>query len=318
MSTPLSRRGEDLMKFSNVLTIGFCFLVSSCSFFDYITNKVFVNDVYVEYQNIITVTYPSSKTNCSLIVLLPMHYSSKQTIINESFSLKPQILKSYNNRYALFDLSSNVDKVITITCLLKLHRSFFDLHNHPLNTIPLLTCSEIKEYLGAEKYLEVNSQELIHVASKLLGKNDLETVKNTYKYVKNHIRYTGVNANDNGALYAYNSKIGDCTEYSDLFITLCRINKIPARFIEGCTTIGKYNLYAWAEAYISGYGWLSFDPTWGDHDIFTRFDSLKNSYIYLSNIRNDEIIKNSIFHYNCLIFSNNLVKYNITYKTKIL
>jgi hypothetical protein len=65
-----------------------------------------------------------------------------------------------------------------------------------------------------------------------------------------------------------------CTEFTDLFITLCRIKGIPAREIEGFaysnnTKIKPINintdiLHAWPQYYDSSQkAWISVDPTWG-------------------------------------------------------
>lgn len=288
----------------------------SCTVFNTIQGKVFEDEVIVEYTNTITVNYPDTRTDCFLMILLPMHYAGKQTVLSEVFSLQPKYIQSNNNRYAVFDLSSNKDSKIIIRCMVKLYRSAFEPGSKPDITIEKLTDSEHAVYVGGEQYLEVDSQELQEKAKQLVGRNEIETIEKTYDFVRKHITYKGVNHNDNGAVYVYRKEKGDCTEYSDLFVTLCRINDIPARFVEGCTTIGSYNLHAWAEVYIDGHGWVAFDPTWGDNDIFTHFDSMKNTYIYLSAIRNDE--KLDYYHFSCIRYIDNPVTYSVRYKTKVL
>lgn len=59
---------------------------------------------------------------------------------------------------------------------------------------------------------------------------------------------------------------GVCQDYAHLFISVCRKNKIPARYVsgylnQGAGFIGTSQLHAWAEAMIPGLGWVGFDST---------------------------------------------------------
>lgn len=79
-------------------------------------------------------------------------------------------------------------------------------------------------------------------------------------YDANGIRYT--------SSQAFHEKIGDCSEFSDLLITLHRLSGIPSRLKEGMIVIpnkdGTYSLegHAWVE-FLSPKGWIPTDPTWG-------------------------------------------------------
>jgi len=65
------------------------------------------------------------------------------------------------------------------------------------------------------------------------------------------------------------NKIGTCDEFSSLFIALCRSLGIPARYVSGVAysnipELEGFGNHAWAEAYFPGYGWVPFDPTYGE------------------------------------------------------
>jgi transglutaminase-like putative cysteine protease len=59
---------------------------------------------------------------------------------------------------------------------------------------------------------------------------------------------------------------GVCQDFAHLFISVCRQNKIPARYVsgylnQGAGFTGTSQLHAWAEALIPELGWVGFDAT---------------------------------------------------------
>jgi hypothetical protein len=59
---------------------------------------------------------------------------------------------------------------------------------------------------------------------------------------------------------------GVCQDFTHLFISLARINGIPARYVSGYLNqesdlTGSAALHAWAEALVPGVGWIGFDST---------------------------------------------------------
>lgn len=59
---------------------------------------------------------------------------------------------------------------------------------------------------------------------------------------------------------------GVCQDFAHLFISVCRKNKIPTRYVsgylhQGAAFIGSSQLHAWVEAFIPELGWIGFDAT---------------------------------------------------------
>jgi transglutaminase-like putative cysteine protease len=72
--------------------------------------------------------------------------------------------------------------------------------------------------------------------------------------------------------FLFQSRKGYCVHYATAFVLLARSMGIPARYVQGYyirrgkngPTIVTGNMaHAWPEAYIRGFGWLSFEPTPG-------------------------------------------------------
>jgi hypothetical protein len=61
-------------------------------------------------------------------------------------------------------------------------------------------------------------------------------------------------------------RMGVCQDFAHVFISVCRQNKIPARYVSGYLSqgagfTGSSQLHAWVEALIPQLGWTGFDPT---------------------------------------------------------
>ncbi|MDO4484793.1 MAG: transglutaminase-like domain-containing protein [Clostridia bacterium] len=84
------------------------------------------------------------------------------------------------------------------------------------------------------------------------------TQKITYSFVRDYFQI-----DDIGEYCALNSK-GDCGLQALLFIALCRISGIPARWQSGMSIDDDYvGAHDWAQFYVDGWGWLFCDPSYG-------------------------------------------------------
>lgn len=75
---------------------------------------------------------------------------------------------------------------------------------------------------------------------------------------------------------------GVCQDFVNLFIAICRENKIPSRYVsgylhQGVGFQGDAQMHAWVEAYLPGAGWIGFDPT---NNLLTDHHFIKVSHGY--------------------------------------
>ncbi len=234
--------------------------------------------------------------------LLPRTIPNKQNI-KLSYSVKPKkVFMKNRNRYAKF-VFNHPRKDFTLTIKVKA-----ELFRYDLSTAASKQLAEPNEfvklttYLRDEKYLEKDDLSIKRIAKTLRGRNEISRVRNIYNYVIGNLEYSKYNKKDMGAITAVRRKKGDCSEYADLFVALCRAKKIPARVVSGYLTEYKVTTkHSWAEVYLEGLGWVPFDPTIGDvEDVSAQkrfFKDLSPIYIYLSHIRSDPVLDNGGFYY---------------------
>lgn len=138
-----------------------------------------------------------------------------------------------------------------------------EMRNHP----EMESLVPDKEYTAARKYIESDHPLLIKKTEELRGKNSRETAGNIHNWVAGNLRYSGYLKNERGALYALRNRTGDCTEYMDLFVAMCRAVNIPARCVGGYVVtedrvLNPSEYHNWAQFY-DGRAWQTADPQKG-------------------------------------------------------
>ena len=110
-----------------------------------------------------------------------------------------------------------------------------------------------------------------------LEKLTKQIVKNEQNpYIKSKLIYDWITDNflysyapeystiENLTKYTFEHKYGDCGQQGMLFITMCKIAGVPARWQSGWYINPEdYDMHDWAEIYIQPYGWIPVDVYWG-------------------------------------------------------
>ena len=143
--------------------------------------------------------------------------------------------------------------------------------------IPLIKTDEypsqiIRNYTTGTTFWETFSPKIKQVADDLYlksGSNANLYIKNSFLFVNQEIKLKQPLTTRFGASKALMLHEGDCDELSDLFITLLRAKRVPARRVVGyfIKMRSKESItaepHAWAEAYFPNIGWIPFDPAMG-------------------------------------------------------
>jgi transglutaminase-like putative cysteine protease len=91
--------------------------------------------------------------------------------------------------------------------------------------------------------------------------------KKFYDWIAENIKYSYAieySTIRNISDYCRTKGYGDCGQEAMLFITLCRLNGIPARWQTGWNTFpGAQTIHDWSEIYLAPYGWVPVDPYMG-------------------------------------------------------
>lgn len=251
----------------------------------------------VEFELSYKFSVPGETHNIEFTVLVPKTIPGRQNIISIKYSPRPSgIIDKNENRYARF-IFNNPDRYEKVRMSVKVELFRYDLFTARKNRDTYCRQNEqLNDFLIDEKYIEKDNRLIREIAEEIEGKTEVDVVKNIYDYVLDNMQYGILGRKNFGAVKAAQLGKGDCTEYSDLFVALCRAKNIPARVISGYIVgFGKNSTkHNWAEVYLQQFGWVPFDPSNGDiRNPLIRgraFSNLRLAYIYLSGIRNDALL----------------------------
>lgn len=126
--------------------------------------------------------------------------------------------------------------------------------------------TELDQYLKSLDYWPVKNQTIQQAANEAVDgeSNSYLAAKKIVEYVNDRLEYDNQSYRL-GALQAYLYRWGDCSEYTDLSITLARAAGLPARACYGWGyRENKLVGHVWPEFYFPNVGWQPADPTWVD------------------------------------------------------
>ena len=102
-----------------------------------------------------------------------------------------------------------------------------------LTDVPADCAIQAGLFLGPERLVEIDAPAFQRLAPAFPDADRSRRVRAIFDWVAGHVQDSGLSARDRGALHALEKGKGDCTEYTALFVALCRRNGIPARGVGG-------------------------------------------------------------------------------------
>lgn len=139
----------------------------------------------------------------------------------------------------------------------------------PARVLPYRTDAPEFAYYTAERrpHIDFSNDELKKVAASLTADgqtNPLILARRAYDWVARNCIYQYAreySTLDNISAYTATRRAGDCGQHGMLFIALCRMCGVPARWATGWEAFdGTGGMHDWTEFFVEPYGWLPADP----------------------------------------------------------
>lgn len=241
----------------------------------------------------------SSKIGEIIRVYLPIPKEAQQIKSIKILSTSPNVKlispKDYPQRTVYFEEKVKGEDVFTVEYSYENHIKYNKLnYNNVSNTQPNFCTEEKLPHIAFTPYLIRLTQEVTENET-----NPLKKARKIYDYITQNVHYSFVReyaAFTNIPEYAALNLKGDCGVQALLFITMCRIAKIPVRWQSGLyVTPFSIGCHDWTEFYIAPYGWLFADLSFGGSAY--RKGNIKRWNYYFGNLDPFRMVANSDFQY---------------------
>lgn len=234
-----------------------------------------------------------------LPVPMNIDQSSEVKILNTSAGLVSINDESYPARTAYFEASNQTNFFVEYSFI---NTSVY----HNLNDDEVLPYNQdFTEYLSEQKPHIIFSDYLKNLVSSIIKDetNPLIKARLIYQYITSHIMYSFMRPYMTLPViseYVTTSLKGDCGVQALLFITMCRIAGVPAKWQSGLfiDEDGSNGCHDWAMFYIEPYGWLFADCSFGGGA--HRFGYTDREEFYFGNLEPYRIVQATAFQYDLL------------------
>lgn len=215
------------------------------------------------------------------ILILDVHIAlpenrDNQTILGKfEYSINPtQILTDkWGQQTALFhfqELKPGDKTEIKVTSVFESYNVRYFIYPEEVGSLNDIPKDIMDKYLLDDEKYQINSKIIQETIRKVVGdeKNPYWIMRNIHQYLIGHLQYIMDGAWDTAPTVITNGH-GSCSEYSFVFIALCKAAGLPTRYV-GSTWDRKELAYMddvyhrWVEVYLPNYGWIPTDPTHGD------------------------------------------------------
>jgi transglutaminase superfamily protein len=148
-------------------------------------------------------------------------------------------------------------------------RTTFDVMRNEVrgSTSELMDDPMVAQFLNSDARVPIDGKPLTLLAGRKLPMEQLPLARALYDLVNSHMRYSkeGTGWGQGDAVWACDSKYGNCSDFHSLFISLSRSQGVPAKFEigyplpakRGRGEIAGYHCWAWFKP--RGQGWIPVD-----------------------------------------------------------
>jgi transglutaminase-like putative cysteine protease len=195
---------------------------------------------------------------------------------------------TYGNRILYLETSADKDGRISLLLTYRVVRREIGIEPRAAPAKPLQ--DKVQRFLQADDKVPIGGKPVELLKGKKVPTDPLESAKLFYDIVNQHMHYgkkgTGWGRGD--ALWACDSRSGNCTDFHSLFIALARSHKIPAKFeigfslppAHGAGKIGGYHCWAW---------FLPAGKTWVPVDISEANRHPEKAAYFFGNLTEDRV-----------------------------
>lgn len=191
--------------------------------------------------------------------------------------------------YEIENLKANESETIHMITTAKIWDIRYFIYPDQVGSLEEMPEDVVNLYLNNNKKYQLHHPVIRDAVKEAVGeeKNPYWIMRNIFNYVIDNMYYE-MEGGWNTAPAVLDRGNGSCSEYSFVFISMCRSAGIPARYVGSAVVRGDDAsmddvFHRWVEVYLPNYGWIMVDPSGGDNedprDQASYIGSLSNRFL---------------------------------------
>ncbi len=218
---------------------------------------------------------PGTVKTLDIYLAIPHDLNSQELLEPVVFDPPPKdvLTDKWGQKVAHFqfaDLPPTQFTNVTMLASAKLYQTRYFVFPDKVGTLAEIPKDVREKYLVDDTKFSLENPIIRNAVKKAVGDetNPYWIARKIYNYVIEHMEYE-LAGGWNIAPTVLDRGNGSCSEYSFVYISMCRAAGLPTRYVGSLVIRGDDASYddvfhRWVEVYLPNYGWLPVDPSGGD------------------------------------------------------
>jgi transglutaminase-like putative cysteine protease/sugar lactone lactonase YvrE len=219
---------------------------------------------------------PGMVTTADLHIAVPVNRHNQELIGESSYNIRPTdfVTDRWGQRTAHFhfeNIKAGETKTVEMLTTAKTWEVRYFIFPDRVGSIGEIP-GDLEMYLEDNEKFQITHPVIRDAVKTVAGdkENPYWIVRDIFDYINANMYYE-MTGGWNTAPTVLSRGNGSCSEYTFVFISMCRAAGIPARYAGSVVVRGEDAsmddvFHRWAEVYLPNYGWIPVDPSRGDAD----------------------------------------------------
>ncbi|MCX6234399.1 MAG: PQQ-binding-like beta-propeller repeat protein [Bacteroidetes bacterium] len=192
--------------------------------------------------------------------------------------------------YRFENISPGENREVVMTTEARIYQIRYFLFPDKIGTIDEIPADISALYLEDNEKYQIHHPVIQDAVKKVVGdeKNAYWIARKIFNYLIENMYYEMVGGWNTAPTVLARGN-GSCSEYSFVYISMCRAAGLPARYVGAVVVRGDATamddvFHRWVEVYLPNYGWIPIDPSGGDQD------TPRNQAMYIGNLSNRYLV----------------------------
>jgi sugar lactone lactonase YvrE len=219
---------------------------------------------------------PGAITTTDLHIAIPGNRDNQELLTEPSYNMNPLdiVTDRWGQKTAHFhfdNIKAGETKTVEMTTTAKTWEVRYFIFPDKVGTLDEMP-RELSNYLEDNEKFQITHPVILAAVKNVVGdqRNPYWIVRDIFDYINANMYYE-MTGGWNTAPTVISRGNGSCSEYTFVFISMCRAAGIPARYAGSVVVRGEDAsmddvFHRWAEVYLPNYGWIPVDPSRGDQE----------------------------------------------------